>query len=40
MQIEGAGRPVERIPKDTPGEYSITERGNRYILEVSDYLTK
>ena len=40
MQIQGAGRPMERIATDILGELPMTECGNRYILVVSDYFTK
>lgn len=40
MQIVGAGMPMERIAVDILGELPRTERGNRYILVVSDYFTK
>ena len=40
MHIVGAGRPMERIAADILGELPVTERGNRYILVVSDYFTK
>ena len=40
MHIVGAGRPMERIAAYILGELPVTERGNRYILVVSDYFTK
>ena len=40
MQIVGASRPMERIATDILGELPITDKGNRYILVVSDYYTK
>lgn len=40
MQIQGAGRPIERTATDILGELPMTECGNRYILVVSDYFTK
>ena len=40
MQIQGAGRPMERKATDILGELPMTECGNRYILVVSDYFTK
>ncbi|KAK3083081.1 hypothetical protein FSP39_013432 [Pinctada imbricata] len=40
MQLVGAGFPMERIAMDIVGELPLTERGNRYILVVSDYFTK
>ena len=39
-QIQGAGRPMERIATDILGELPMTECGNSYILVVSDYFTK
>ena len=40
MQIVGASRPMERIATDILGELPVTDKGNRYILVVSDYYTK
>ena len=40
MQIVGASRPMERIATDILGELPLTDKGNRYILVVSDYFTK
>ena len=40
MQILGAGCLVARLATDILGELPLTERGNRYILIVSDYFTK
>ena len=37
MQIVGASRPMERIVTDILGELSVTDKGNIYILVVSDY---
>lgn len=35
-----SGIPMERVATDILGEFPKTERGNRYILVVSDYFTK
>ena len=40
MQKVGASRPMERIDTDILGELPLTDKGNRYILVVSDYFTK
>ena len=40
MQIVKSGIPVERLAIDILGELPETEEGNRYILVVSDYLSK
>ncbi|KAK3106230.1 hypothetical protein FSP39_015710 [Pinctada imbricata] len=41
MQILGSGAPMERIALDIVGELSpTTQRGNKYILVISDYFTK
>ena len=40
MQIVGASRPMERIATDILGELPLTDKGNRYILVVSDCFTK
>ena len=40
MQIVGASRPMERIATDILGELPLTDKGNRYILVVSDYFNK
>ena len=40
MQIVEASRPMERIATDILGELPLTDKGNRYILVVSDYFTK
>ena len=36
----GASRPMERIATDLLGELPVTDKGNIYILVVSDYYTK
>ena len=40
MQIVRAGYPMERIAVDILGELPMTEKGNKYILVISDYFTK
>ena len=40
MQMARSGYPMERIAVDIMGELPITERGNKYVLVVSDYFTK
>ena len=40
MQEARSGYPMERIAVDILGELPVTERGNRYVLVVSDYFTK
>lgn len=40
MQIVGTGSPMERLAIDILGDLPITDRGNRYVLVVSDYFTK
>ena len=40
MQVARSGYPMERIAVDMLGELPVTERGNKYVLVVSDYLTK
>ena len=40
MQVGRSGYPMERIAVDILGELPITERDNKYVLVVSDYLTK
>ena len=40
MQIVGASRHMERIATDILGKLSLTDKGNRYILVVSDYFMK
>ena len=40
MQLELAGRPMERIAMDILGPLPLTERGNKYILVIGDYFTK
>ena len=37
MQV---GYPMERIATDILGEFPVTDKGNRYILVVSDYFYK
>ena len=40
MQVARSGYPLERIAVDIRGELPITEHDNRYVLVVSDYITK
>ena len=40
MQIVGAGRSMKRIATDILGKLPVTDKGDRYILVVSDYFTK
>ena len=40
MQIVRSGYPMERIAIDILGELPQTNKGNKYILVVSDYFTK
>ncbi|MCG8048998.1 MAG: DDE-type integrase/transposase/recombinase [Candidatus Thiodiazotropha endolucinida] len=40
MQIARSGYPMERVAVDIMGELPVTERGNKYVLVVSDYFTK
>ena len=40
MQITRSGFPMERIAVDILGELPTTEKGNKYILVISDYFTK
>ena len=40
MQIVRSGFPMERIAMDILGELPVTERGNKYVLVLSDYFTK
>ena len=40
MKIVRSGFPMERIAIDILGELPMTERGNKYILVISDYFTK
>lgn len=40
MQPLQVGYPMERIATDILGEFPVTDKGNRYILVVSDYFTK
>ena len=40
MEIVRSGYPMERIAIDKLGELPLTERGNKYILEIADYFTK
>ena len=40
MQVARSGYPMERIAVDIMGELPETERGNKYVLVVSDYFTK
>ena len=40
MQVARCGYPMERIAVDIMGELPETERGNKYVLVVSDYFTK
>ena len=40
MQVARSGYPMERIAVDQLDELPVTERGNKYVLVVSDYFTK
>ena len=40
MKVVETGYPMERIATDILGELPKTDRGNKYILVVSDYYTK
>ncbi|MCG8045677.1 MAG: DDE-type integrase/transposase/recombinase, partial [Candidatus Thiodiazotropha endolucinida] len=40
MQVVRSGFPMERLAMDILGELPMTERGNKYILVISDYFTK
>lgn len=40
MKVVETGIPMERVATDILGELPKTDRGNRYILVVSDYFTK
>lgn len=40
MKVVESGIPMERVATDILGELPKTDRGNRYILVVSDYFTK
>ena len=40
IQIVRSGYPMERIALDIIGELPCTERGNKYILVITDYFTK
>ena len=40
MQVARSGYPMERIAVDILGELPVTERGNKYVLVVSDFFTK
>ncbi|MCG8032936.1 MAG: DDE-type integrase/transposase/recombinase, partial [Candidatus Thiodiazotropha taylori] len=40
MKLAGAGYPMERIATDILGPLPETDKGNRYILVISDYFTK
>ena len=40
IQLVGAGLPMERVAMDILGELPTTEKGNKYILVISDYFTK
>jgi len=40
MQIVHMGLPIERIALDILGDMPVTDKGNLYILVVSDYFTK
>ena len=40
MQIVQVGAPMERIATDILGELPVTNKGNKYILVVSDYYSK
>lgn len=40
MKLVATGMLMERITEDILGELPLTDRGNIYILLVSDYFTK
>jgi len=40
MQIEATGVPMSRIATDIFGPLTETDKGNKYILVISDYFTK
>ncbi|CAG2251645.1 unnamed protein product [Mytilus edulis] len=40
MQVKESGYPMERIAMDILGELPASEKGNKYILVISDYYTK
>ncbi|MCG8045580.1 MAG: RNase H-like domain-containing protein, partial [Candidatus Thiodiazotropha endolucinida] len=40
MQIVRSGFPMERLAIDILGELPLTNKGNKYILVISDYFTK
>ena len=40
MQIETAGKPLQRVSMDILGPLPETKRQNRYILVIGDYFTK
>ena len=40
MQLELAGRPMERVAMDILGPLPLTQHGDKYILVIGDYLTK
>ncbi|CAG2253632.1 unnamed protein product [Mytilus edulis] len=40
MQVKSQGYPMERIAMDILGELPASEKGNKYILVISDYYTK
>ena len=40
MTLTGSGYPMERIATDILGPLPETDKGNRYILVISDYFTK
>ena len=40
MQIISCGAPMERIATDILGELPMSNKGNRYILVVSDFFMK
>ena len=40
MQIVRSGYPMEKIAIDIFGELPLTEKGNEYIVVISDYFTK
>ena len=40
MQLAGADLPMERNVTDILGPHPQTDKGNRYILVISDYFTK
>ena len=40
MKVARSGYPMERIAVDILGELPVTERGNKYVLVVSDYFSK